>query len=456
MKRNNPCIYDTNTFVAFDTNVWLDLYTYPPEVTKEICDALKRIKHKIILPDQVYFEFNNNKDNKRNTALSCFDVLSSKHLQEISRKKDALLRDLGGLASNGFFDTCVLSQEIEKQFQTLSGELKKSLRSISHDYKKQAKIFENDSSDPVSVIIKEVRSYGLTQELSMKELVAIFEEGEIRYKYGLAPGVTDTEKGLTDISSTRDTIFFVTRKKYGDLIIWKELLSFAKGKNINLIFVENERKTDWWGNRKEYRPANVLIEEYREVSDSGNFFMVDFATFLQEYQLELELAASDATELVKRLKYREHVFTWLQTYAKQLLTDVLAQQLDDEDEIYELIKDLPVDLGYIEGIVEYEINDIGVRDVFVERDPMSGKNVIEGEVSLSLSANVSTYISHDFSVGQEYEFEITFHTSSFFEIDYSCLETEGEPELEFSHCSYINEQLVSKALVRYEFWDSED
>jgi len=58
MENHYPDLNNADTLIVFDTNVWLDFYTYAPKATREICDALFRLKHKLWIPSQVFYEYN--------------------------------------------------------------------------------------------------------------------------------------------------------------------------------------------------------------------------------------------------------------------------------------------------------------------------------------------------------------------------------------------------------------
>jgi len=57
-------------------------------------------------------------------------------------------------------------------------------------------------------------------------------------------------------------------QKYGDLIIWKEILAIAKEKNKSVIFITNDVKEDWYEshdkNENPKCPRHELIKEFQE------------------------------------------------------------------------------------------------------------------------------------------------------------------------------------------------
>lgn len=89
-------------------------------------------------------------------------------------------------------------------------------------------------------------------EYSTEEFEEILKEGERRFKNKIPPGYKDSEKSNDD--------------QYGDYIVWKETLDYAKEKSKSIIFVSSDRKDDWYlkSNGLCYGPLPALIKEFNE------------------------------------------------------------------------------------------------------------------------------------------------------------------------------------------------
>lgn len=89
-------------------------------------------------------------------------------------------------------------------------------------------------------------------EYSTEEFEEILKEGERRFKNKIPPGYKDSEKSNDD--------------QYGDYIVWKETLDYAKEKSKSIIFVSSDRKDDWYlkSNGLCYGPLPALIKEFYE------------------------------------------------------------------------------------------------------------------------------------------------------------------------------------------------
>lgn len=61
----------------------------------------------------------------------------------------------------------------------------------------------------------------------------------------------------------------------------------------------------------------------------------------------MELPSGEASALVERLQFRDQVLEYVSENKYGLLEAELREQFDDPEEIYNVIRDLPINLGYI-------------------------------------------------------------------------------------------------------------
>lgn len=453
MKENLPKLTDANTLVVFDTNVWLDLYGYAPKATQEICAALARIRNHMWVPSQVQIEYTSSRQRCRADTKCKYSTLHKKYSEPFIAKFQNLSKELKAIASNGFVDTGELVGQLDLQFEALMDSLKTGIQEIDTQYQTMITDYLEDETDPIYSVYLSIILEKPALSFSKEELYGIFGEGAIRYACGIGPGITDASKGRNPTPKNTDEQFAFEMRKYGDLIIWKELLRYVADKPINLVFVENERKPDWWGSCDIGTVPNELLKEYAAVSPQGSFSMIDLKRFLEAYQAELMLPAGEGLTLVKRLLFRDRIFDFLNQEGAAYLENAVSLMLDDEYAFYELIKDLPIRLGYIEGVTEYEIDSVNVESFTVEQDHISGLLYIEGQIALSCRAIVSCYISHDFSMSQEYELKIGFFASSHVDINYDDIDIDPQDAIEVFNCSVENEQLIGEEMISNDIID---
>jgi hypothetical protein len=107
-------------------------------------------------------------------------------------------------------------------------------------------------------------------DAQMRTLAA---EGESRYQNEIPPGYKDGKK-----NSSGDPY-----RKYGDLIVWKQLIRKAKDASKPIIFVTDDKKEDWWLEQsgRTIGPRVELREEFIKEA-SKDFWMYTVDKFMEE------------------------------------------------------------------------------------------------------------------------------------------------------------------------------
>ena len=120
-----------------------------------------------------------------------------------------------------------------------------------------------------------------------KQKKAIEQEGENRYAAKTPPGYKDAKK---------------TENRFGDLLVWKEILNYAKSQEVDIIFVTHDQKEDWWNinSGKTIGPRIELRKEFYE--ETGHMFhmytMSSFLSFFIENKgKSIDKATIDEVEL---------------------------------------------------------------------------------------------------------------------------------------------------------------
>ena len=105
------------------------------------------------------------------------------------------------------------------------------------------------------------------------------------------------------------------------MFVWKDIVTIAKEKNTNIIFVCNDTKEDWWEKNKD-TPIDLrqeLNEEFKETNPSLSIHFLTLDKFFSYLAEELKLGKSKSALQLSAL-------------------DDIKSILDDyEDEIYQSI-----------------------------------------------------------------------------------------------------------------------
>lgn len=223
--------------LVLDTNVLLSLYRLQSEARKEILVAISKYKDRLWMPFQVGYEYHEHR------------------LEEACRPVDSLKRLQGKV--NDFVKS--IENEYGKHPYLLDFKnIKRSLTTLSEKVSKQ-------TTKSVEVCPDFVRGDNILDEItklydgkvgksySEERLAEIYKEGEVRYEKKVPPGYKDKDKKTGD------------RHRFGDLIIWYQLIEKAIEADCDIIFVTDDKKEDWWQmhNGDKIGVRRELIAEFR-------------------------------------------------------------------------------------------------------------------------------------------------------------------------------------------------
>ncbi|RIX59285.1 hypothetical protein D3P08_03780 [Paenibacillus nanensis] len=182
-----------------------------------------------------------------------------------------------------------LVTELQEEVGNLKSTITQKLSKNSSDISK-SEYFENGelkATDPISVRLFEVFGDNIGANFKTEELMKIFEEGESRYLVNFPPGFRDLTKQ--------------DYRKFGDLIIWKELIRKSKETSKPIIFITDDVKSDWWEkDYKSVRPHPELFEEfYRE---SGQYVQIfTYEQFVEQVNQLIE-DVPETSKVIEEIK----------------------------------------------------------------------------------------------------------------------------------------------------------
>jgi len=324
-------LWEKGLFI-FDTNVLLDLYRLPKSARENLFEILtdEKIKNRIWLPFQVALEFNYNK------------------LEVISDQKNKF-NSVKTIITNGLSGIETLQSEILTQIQDL--QLKKRHSVINPDTSINDKLFEDarkklnqylielkaledkqpdvTDEDPLKEKIETVFKDKVGAGFNKEELEAIYKEGELRYKEEIPPGYKDRSK--TGLHLHQDKKYL---RKFGDLLVWKEIIEKAKKDHLEfIVLVISDSKDDWWHKErgKKVGPRYELLNEiYFAANDLKIFYMYDTSQFMKYAQQYLNIKVSaesiqEAKDIIEFNRYNEELALEIKDSISQYKADLLAE-----------------------------------------------------------------------------------------------------------------------------------
>lgn len=273
-------LWDEALFVL-DTNVLLDLYKYSmPKRTQNLLKIFKYLKSKnrLWIPHHVALEyFHNYRENKNK--------------REIEHK---IFKEKLNKQRNVFFN--LIKEQMEKyRFQNekinvikreLNDVVKKSIKAI--DEKMEQMIDSDKIEQEILSLLQGIVGDPFTQD----EIKLIEVRGKARYSKKIPPGYEDDEN-KNDFRSYGNITYEL---KYGDLIIWFQLIeAIKKNRSVPVIFITEDTTGDWWLKRNSGQvigPHPYLIQEF--YNETGfNFYMYSVDSFLKRSKDSLKVSITE-------------------------------------------------------------------------------------------------------------------------------------------------------------------
>lgn len=281
----------SNTIIAFDTNSLLNVFRFTPEAAKTFFKAIECSKDYLYIPYLVALEFHFHKK-------ETFEINNKK----VQSAKDAIekrWKELGDEFSSDIFKDFSFrngndaSKEMEKKISSLiwdtinqeEGKIKDEALSLIHKVKENQEVLHNDL---ISVIESK------TGDKYLQEFIdQVQKEGKERYANNIPPGYDDhSKKGYRKYNKIQYEL------KYGDLIIWKDLIEVAKNKDniqhVILVTSDGKAKTK---NDLLYKvggeiigPRIELLHEMRE-QGGAEFYIIDELEFIEQFSQEQQVSS---------------------------------------------------------------------------------------------------------------------------------------------------------------------
>lgn len=250
--------------IVFDTNVLLDLYRLSNPSREDWLKTLASIKDRVFMPYRIGYEFIKNRQSvirtekiENENILKFIDVEFAK--LETLFKSNSRIKDHVPLmmkSKNDFLSA------VQKEIEAYP------------DFLDDDKIFES---------LAVVFSKKTGEDFSAQNIAEIEKLGEERFRKLIPPGFKDNNK--------KDP-----NDKFGDLILWKQILNFSKTKNKDIIFVTRDEKEDWWEIVKGQKigPHFLLRVEFTKETNK-TYYQCTPDRFMQQFKRLLDSTIKEAT-----------------------------------------------------------------------------------------------------------------------------------------------------------------
>jgi predicted nucleic acid-binding protein len=282
-EENLKQVWDSCIFV-FDANILLNFYRYSDSTRREFLQLLQKIQERVWLPHRAAEEYLNNR-------LSVIDQ-QERSYDETAKSINSLRSDLDNARQHPFVSQQTMNQ-VNKIFDLLCNELSENkgihTKRISNDEIKESisSIFENNVGQPYS----------------REDLEKMIIDGEERYKQKIPPGFKDgTKSGDSDV-------FIEKCRKYGDLIVWNQVIDKSIEAKKGIVLVTDDKKEDWWEKfkGKTVGPRPELVKEFKDRAEN-TFHMYQADRFLELARENLNEQVSDEiVEEIREVRRRDKI-----------------------------------------------------------------------------------------------------------------------------------------------------
>ncbi len=244
-----------NAIFVPDANVLLHCLRHSEVVREELLRLFDVLKDSLWIPYQVGLEFHRNRLDVQLGAQDAYDALI-KDQEAVIEKARERLRQLRA------HPTINVAKELA------------ALDMFVADFKARMetarKAHPKEEIDAVIGRLTGLLEGRVGDKWKTERFSAIKKEGDDRYSRKIPPGYKDARKDAGELD------------KFGDLIIWKDMMAKAKAEGRPVIFISDDVKEDWWWIHKGRKlgPRPELIEEFK--AESGQHFHIyEFSQFLR-------------------------------------------------------------------------------------------------------------------------------------------------------------------------------
>jgi hypothetical protein len=268
---------DKSVFI-FDTNVLLNLYGFEEQTRTDFFSAVAKLGGKVFLPFHVGLEYHLGR-----LAVIRNEKKTFRELTSISKNlEEKLEKDLGELKLSEKFP------QVGKFANKLRENIKTALSTFAEDidpWNKQQPDVRSDDKILDSIDAFSDGHIG-PPPASQDWLNNLYKDGAERYANKVPPGFRDITKDKDHRSPTFVHNELTYERKYGDLIIWRQILEHVREEHLdNVFFVTDDAKEDWWtkinsGGEKIIGPHEALRSEIYKIPNVHLFHMYSTSDFL--------------------------------------------------------------------------------------------------------------------------------------------------------------------------------
>lgn len=374
----------TEHLIVLDTTILLELYRKPANISLDIIKAFKEIVDRIYVPRQVYDEYLRNYHKVSGNEKGKYQKVGTELSGPLTKLQEEITSRTTEYRKHDYTDITKLQSDLGEKLEEIRNILKEYENSHRKEIEKNKDFLRHDKVKEFIDLLVEHGNIGNPFPFSKRLL--ILQEGKIRFENLIPPGYEDYKKDGA--------------ARYGDLFIWKNIIEVAKERNVNILFVCNDVKGDWWERDKE-SPIELrreLLEEFKEINPLLKIHFLTMNKFFSYIAEELQIGQSKSALQLSAMDYVEkNLVQYDDVIESEVGNFVASINVDDmlggeyvsdsgDEKIYWSIKDVSVD-KQDKDIFYYIDLDVSILgDSICTEDEENSCNV--GKVAVALDGKV--------------------------------------------------------------------
>lgn len=272
-KHEFAALWREATFV-FDANVLLNVYRYTPRTRDELLKILEFRQDRLWIPHQTAQEYNRNRLEVIAQQSTAYDAI----INELQQTINHLEASLRVYKRHAILNVDDILDDVRQPISKWPDSLQKS-KSTHPDFV---------ADDPLRDRITRIFEGRVGPPYTTEVLESLYKKAEQRYRHKIPPGYLDSPKEGPE--------------KYGDVVVWFQMLDYARSGQHPLIFVTEDLKEDWWLRHqgKTLGPRPELVQEML-TDGTARFYIYQTDQFML-YARQYLRTATDAASLRKAVK----------------------------------------------------------------------------------------------------------------------------------------------------------
>jgi hypothetical protein len=259
----------------------LNVYRYSPKSRERLFEVWRKLNERIWLPHQVALEYLQERLNVISHQSKPYEELQ----KMLDKASESFTKKIEEFSKRHSFSSHTNTKELLKILEDAHNQIKDKLKNSSASY---PNLLESDNfwNEITQLFHEKVGEPYATEDASKH-----FKKAEQRFKQNQPPGQSDKDKPEAE--------------RYGDVILWFQLIDHVKSEKKPLIFVTDDEKDDWWlkYKGKTIGPRPELIQEM--LNEGGvEFYLYTGDRFLEYAATFLDL--EDEPEVVKEAEEVRH------------------------------------------------------------------------------------------------------------------------------------------------------